>query len=64
MPIWLLELFCPEHGMPVLLEALRRYWSVWQMGMRAHRIARSWARNKILAKWFNKIRGICASEKV
>ena len=26
---WLSELFCPEHGLPVLLEAWSRYGSHW-----------------------------------
>ena len=55
MPIWLLELFCPEHGLQILMEALRRYWSIWQMGMRAHRMARSWACKQMFARMWQKV---------
>lgn len=36
MPLWLSELFCPEHGLGVLLPAILNYWGVWRMGMRFH----------------------------
>jgi len=33
---WLSELFCPEHGLPVLLPAIWRYISLWRAGMKFH----------------------------
>jgi len=36
MPLWLAELFCPEHGLPVLIPAIMNYWSICRMAMRFH----------------------------
>jgi len=33
---WITELFCPEHGLSVLIPALVNYWGIWRMAMRFH----------------------------
>lgn len=34
--LWLQELFCPQHGLPVLLMVYRQYWHIWRVGMALH----------------------------
>ena len=56
MPLWLMELFCPEHGLPILMEAFGRYWSLWRFGMRFHLSARAFARKQWLLKLYRRFR--------
>lgn len=36
MPLWLSELFCPEHGLAPLVQVVYTYWGLWRVSMRVH----------------------------